>query len=101
MDLTNEIIAVRDMKFFKTRLVPIGPKLNRELGAHIERRRLLPFPRGEESTLFTTRDVGRGTMCGSSLGSSMSVEPPEFVAPSASVGLHRCTIFATRPPCTG
>lgn len=56
VDLTEQIITVRDTKFFKTRLVPIGPKLNRELAAHIERRRLLPLPRREESPLRTTRD---------------------------------------------
>lgn len=56
VDLTEQIITVRDTKFFKTRLVPIGPKLNCELAAHIERRRLLPLPRGEESPFFTTRD---------------------------------------------
>ena len=48
VDPTEQIITVRDTKFFKTRLVPIGPKLNRELAAHIERRRLLPLSRGEE-----------------------------------------------------
>ncbi|BCH34922.1 putative integrase/recombinase y4rB [Mesorhizobium sp. L-8-10] len=56
VDLTEQIITVRDTKFFKTRLVPIGPKLNCELAAHIERRRLLPLSRGQESPLFTTRD---------------------------------------------
>lgn len=56
VDVSEQIITVRDTKFFKTRLVPIGPKLNRELAAHIERRRFLPLPRGEESPLFTTRD---------------------------------------------
>jgi hypothetical protein len=49
------VITVRDTKFFKTRLVPIGPKLTRELAAHMERRRLLPLPAGEASPLFTTR----------------------------------------------
>ena len=56
VDLTKQIITVRDTKFFKTRLVPIGPKLKCELAAHIERRRLLPLSRGEESPLFTTHD---------------------------------------------
>ena len=56
VDLSEQIITVRDTKFFKTRLVPIGPKLNQELVGHIERRRRLPLPRGEESPLFTTRD---------------------------------------------
>jgi hypothetical protein len=56
LDLTEQVIAIRDTKFFKTRLVPIGPKLGQELVEHIERRRRLPLPRGEESPLFTTRD---------------------------------------------
>ena len=56
IDLTEQVITVRDTKFFKTRLVPIGPKLNRELIVHVERRRLLPLSRGEASPLFTTRD---------------------------------------------
>lgn len=55
VDLTEQI-TVRDTKFFKTRLVPVGPKLNCELAAHIERRRLLPLTRGEESPLFTIHD---------------------------------------------
>ncbi len=56
VDLSAQVITVRDTKFFKTRLVPIGPKLTRELAAHMERRRLLPLPAGEASPLFTTRD---------------------------------------------
>jgi integrase/recombinase XerD len=56
VDLARQVITVRDTKFFKTRLVPIGPKLSQELLAHIERRRRLPMPHGEESPLFTTRD---------------------------------------------
>jgi integrase/recombinase XerD len=55
VDLIQRIITVRKTKFFKTRLVPIGPKLTRELAAHIERRRRLPMPAGEDSALFTTR----------------------------------------------
>jgi integrase/recombinase XerD len=56
VDLAEQVITVRDTKFFKTRLVPIGPKLTRELAAHIERRRQLPMPGGRASPLFTTRD---------------------------------------------
>jgi integrase len=55
VDLTDQVITVRDTKFFKTRLVPIGPKLNQELVEYVERRRRLPLPRGQESPLFTTR----------------------------------------------
>lgn len=56
VDVAEQLITVRDTKFFKTRLVPIGPRLNQELVAHIERRLLLPLPHGEESPLFTTHD---------------------------------------------
>jgi len=59
VDLNERVITVRDTKFFKTRLVPIGPKLSRELASHVERRRELPMPCGNTSPLFTTRD-GRG-----------------------------------------
>jgi integrase/recombinase XerD len=55
VDLTEQVITVRDTKFFKTRLVPIGPKLSQELGEHVKRRRLLLLSRGEASPLFTTR----------------------------------------------
>ncbi len=56
VDLSAQVITVRDTKFFKTRLVPIGPRLTRELAAYMKRRRLLPLPTGEASPLFTTRD---------------------------------------------
>ncbi len=56
VDLPGQVITVRDTKFFKTRLVPIGSKLTLELAAHIERRRLLPLRAGDASPLFTTRD---------------------------------------------
>lgn len=82
VDLTDQVITVRDPKFFKTRLVPIGPKLNQELVAYVERRRRLPLPRGQDSPFAA---VDAGTMCGLSPGFSMSAEPPESVALSASL----------------
>lgn len=59
VDLIERVIIVRDTKFFKTRLVPIGPELSTELAAHIKRRRNLPMPAGENSRLFTSR-TGQG-----------------------------------------
>jgi len=59
VDLSERIIVIRDTKFFKTRMVPVGPKLTRELAAYIELRRQLPLPAGDDSLLFTTR-TGRG-----------------------------------------
>ncbi|MEM9670476.1 MAG: tyrosine-type recombinase/integrase [Pseudomonadota bacterium] len=55
VDLVQRIITVRKTKFYKTRLVPIGPKLAQELAGHIERRRQLPTPMDENSAVFTTR----------------------------------------------
>ena len=59
VDVIERIITVRDTKFFKTRLVPIGPKLAGQLAIHIQRRRQLPLPSGEDSRLFTTK-TGQG-----------------------------------------
>ena len=59
IDLIENIVTVRHTKFFKTRLVPIGPKLATELAAHMQRRRDLPLPLGDDSRLFTTK-TGRG-----------------------------------------
>ena len=55
VDLVEKIITVRCTKFFKTRLVPIGPKLAGELTAHIERRALMPMQIWKGSPLFATR----------------------------------------------
>ena len=38
VDLLNRVLTIRDTKFFKTRLIPIGPKLTRELVAYTQRR---------------------------------------------------------------
>jgi len=59
VDVIEKIITVRDTKFFKTRIVPIGPKLAAELAVYIQRRRQLPLPSGDDSRLFTTK-TGRG-----------------------------------------
>jgi site-specific recombinase XerD len=55
VDVVERTITVRNTKFFKSRLVPIGPKLARELAAHIKRRQKLPLPADKDSALFTTR----------------------------------------------
>jgi len=55
VDLTERIITVRNTKFFKTRLVPIGPKLVGELTMYVQRRLQLPLPSGDDSPLFATR----------------------------------------------
>lgn len=55
VNLGESLITVRETKFFKTRWVPIGPKLTLALTAYAERRRRLPVPDGEASALLVTR----------------------------------------------
>lgn len=55
VDLVQRVITVRNTKFYKTRLVPIGSKLALELTAHADRRRRLSMPTGEDSLFFTSR----------------------------------------------
>lgn len=57
VDHAESIITVRCTKFFKTRLVPIGPKLADELATHLERRGLLSMPLGKAAPLFASRGV--------------------------------------------
>jgi len=57
VDLAERVITVRCTKFFKTRLVPIGPKLAYELAAHLERRSLLPTPLRKTGPLFASRGM--------------------------------------------
>lgn len=55
VNLPESLIVVRHGKFFKTRLVPIGPRLRDTLQTYVQRRRGLPRPKGEDSAFFATR----------------------------------------------
>ena len=55
VNLPESLITVRDAKFFKSRLVPIGPKLTDQLSAYKKQRCLLPLPQAEASAFFATR----------------------------------------------
>jgi site-specific recombinase XerD len=55
VDLGQQLLTVRDTKFFKTRLVPIGPRLTTVLADYASRRRRLPLPAGEGSSFLATR----------------------------------------------
>lgn len=55
VDLEKRIVTVRDTKFYKTRLVPIGPKLALELTMLGDRRRQIPMPNAEDSRFFASR----------------------------------------------
>lgn len=55
VDLKNSILTVRDAKFFKTRVVPIGPRLAIVLTDYLSCRRQLPMPDGDNSAFLATR----------------------------------------------
>lgn len=58
VDLENRVLTVRDTKFFKTRLLPIGPRLTTVLTGYLARRcRQLPLPAGKDSA-FLARHTG-------------------------------------------
>lgn len=56
VDLSANLLTVRNTKFFKTRLVPIGPQLAAEMLAYARKRRqTLPCPFGENSAFIAPR----------------------------------------------
>jgi site-specific recombinase XerD len=55
VDLENRVLMVRDSKFFKTRLVPIGPRLTTVLTDYLHGRCQLPLLAGEASAFLATR----------------------------------------------
>jgi integrase/recombinase XerD len=54
VDLHSRLITIRDTKFFKTRLVPLGPRLTKELLAFLKLRSALPMQHREESAFFAS-----------------------------------------------
>lgn len=52
VDLEERLLTVRDTKFYKTRLVPIGPRLSTTWADYLWRRRRLPLPDGEASAFL-------------------------------------------------
>jgi len=55
IDLAQCLITVCNTKFYKTRLVPVGPRLSQQMAAYLDRRRLLAIPEGEMSAFLCSR----------------------------------------------
>ena len=55
VDLSERILTIRNTKFYKTRLVPIGPGLASVLTTYYEQRSRLPLPIARDSAFFCTR----------------------------------------------
>jgi integrase len=83
VDLAEQVITVRDTKFFKTRLVPIGPKLTEELAAHLERRANSQCPVAMHRRYSRREMVASGVIRASSPGSKKSAGRPESTAVTA------------------
>ena len=56
VDLNDAVLSIRDSKFFKNRLVPVGSQLAEALRSHAARRREWPLPKGTSSTFLANRD---------------------------------------------
>jgi integrase/recombinase XerD len=54
VDLSTRVIVVHTSKFYKTRLVPLGPDLTRELTAYVTWR-VMEHPSGSEGPFFVSR----------------------------------------------
>jgi integrase/recombinase XerD len=60
LDRAQRMLIVRETKFYKTRLVPVGEAANRALVRYVERRcNELPVPEGVSSALFASRSGHR------------------------------------------
>jgi site-specific recombinase XerD len=59
--LEQQVLTVRNTKFYKTRLVPIGPRLTAVLAAYLEQRGALALPEGQDSAMLCSRTGHRLT----------------------------------------
>jgi len=67
VDPAEELLVVRDTKFFKNRLVPVTPQLAAALSGYAKQRSERPLPKGRDSTFLANRDgspVHPGTAAG-------------------------------------
>lgn len=56
VDLAARLLTIKNSKFYKTRLVPVGPKLTSELEDYFTKiRKTFPFPKGKDSAFFARR----------------------------------------------
>ena len=65
VDLATAILTVRDTKFYKSRLVPVGPQLADALKTYAVLRANRPMPEGSDSAFLANRDgtpVAKGTV---------------------------------------
>lgn len=56
VDLSDAVLSIRETKFYKSRLVPVGRQLNDALKAYTSMRVSRALPRGNESSFLAYRD---------------------------------------------
>ena len=56
VDLSAALLTVHRSKFYKSRLVPIGPQVVCALRSYMNKRATRPLPRGRDSALLVNRD---------------------------------------------
>ena len=56
VDLSTAVLTVRNAKFYKSRLVPVGPRLAGRLRRYAALRARRPHPQGRASTFLANRD---------------------------------------------
>ena len=56
VDLSAAVLTIRNTKFFKSRLVPVGPQLSHVLKTYAAQRARRPLPEGKESCFLANRD---------------------------------------------
>jgi len=55
-DLADAVLTIRHTKFYKTRLVPVGPQLVGAMRAYVAKRLKRPLPEGSASTFLANLD---------------------------------------------
>lgn len=88
VNLAEKVLTIRDTKFYKTRLIPIGPRMVKELEVHLTTRELLTLPKGRDSAVFAIRT-------GEPLRYGQINEWFQRVRKAANIG---CPAGETRPP---
>jgi len=90
VDLDDAVLTIRDGKFFKNRLVPVGVQLAETLRSHAARRTERPLPKGMASTFLANRD---GTqLANRTVGDA-------FVKALKAAGIEHDGKDGRRPPC--
>ncbi len=90
VDLDDAVLTIRDSKFFKNRLVPVGMHLAEALRSHAATRRERPLPKGMASTFLANRD---GTPL------ATSTVQRAFAKVIETAGIRHDTDDGRRPPC--